>query len=149
VIDRVRAPERRPLWMWVAVPAAALLALLVLWPRGGEQRLTTPRMAVDIQLPSTVAAVHPGTPPDVTRPVAAAHDKTAAARRARAPAIEELPTVANANKVPPLAAPPPIAVGAVADGDATPIGDIAVDAMQIRALQVNPLSEAPGNRREE
>jgi hypothetical protein len=149
VVDRLSDPERRPMWMWLAVPAAAMLALLILWPRAGERTLVTPRAGADIPLPAGVAARHPETEPDVTRPIAAARQATARARRVRAAALEELPPVADAGRVAPLAAPPPIALGAIADGHQTPIDDIAVDPIQIRALQVNALSEAPANRREE
>jgi len=149
VIGRLSVPKRRSMWMWLAVPAAAALALLVLWPRAGERALVTPRMGVDIQLPAGVAIVHPATQPAVTHPVAAARERTPRARRVPAAAFEALPSVADANHVAPLAAPPPIALGAIADGHATPIGDIAVDPIQVRALQVNALSEAPETRREE
>jgi len=149
VMDRLGTSKPRPMWMWLTVPAVAALALLVLWPRAGERALVTTQAGVDIQLPVSVAAAHPGMQPDVTRPAAAARDQTARAGRVRAATLEELPPVADANHVAPLAAPPPIALGAIADGHATPIGDIAVDPIQIRALQVNALSEAPENRREE
>lgn len=149
VIDRVSAPTRRAVWVWLTVPAAALLALLVLWPRAGERALVTPRVGGDIQLPAAVAVGHPATLPNATRPVAAARKKAPRAARVRAAAIEALPPVADANKVAALAAPPPIAVAAIANGHATPIDEIAVDPIQIRALQVNALSGAPENRREE
>jgi len=151
VMDRLGTSKprpMRPMWMWLTVPAVAALALLVLWPRAGERALVTPQAGVDIQLPVSVAAAHPGMQPDVTRPAAAARDQTARAGRVRAATLEELPPVADPNPAAALAVPP-IALGALADGHATPIGDIAVDPIQIRALQVNALSEAPENRREE
>ena len=63
--------------------------------------------------------------------------------------IDEPLPVEDSQTLPALAVPSPIGVQTIAEGSATPIGDVAVMPIEIQALQVNALPEAPENRREE
>ncbi len=146
VVERVAAPRRRPTWAWFVVPAAAMLMLALLWPRSNEP-IVPSRAGTDYHLPSAItAAVPPTPPPPVRRPIREPERTT---RLVHATSIDERLPVEDSQTLPALVVPSPIGVQTIAEGSATPIGDVAVMPIEIRALQVNALPEAPENRREE
>ena len=145
VLERVAAPRRRLTWAWLVVPAAAALMLALLWPRSNE-RIVPSRTATDYHLPPAITAAVPPAAPPVRRPVREPERTT---RLVHATSVDERLPVEDSRTLPALAVPTPIGVQTIAEGSATPIGDVAVPPIEIRALQVNALPEAPENRREE
>jgi hypothetical protein len=125
-----------------------MLMVAVLWPRS-SQRILTSRPVTDYRLPAEIVAVaHPPPPPAIGRGVREPAPRPDG-RRAHATSIGDPLSADDSHVVPPLAAPSSIAVRTIPDSTGTPIGEIAVTQIEIRALQVNALPEAPDNRREE
>ena len=125
-----------------------MLMLAVLWPRP-SQRILTSRPVTDYRLPAEMVAVtHPPAPPTIGRGVREPASRPED-RRVHATSIEEPLSLDDSHAVAPLAAPSPLAVRTIPESTGTPIGEIAVTQIEIRALQVNALPEAPDNRREE
>jgi hypothetical protein len=144
VLQRIEAPRRALKWMWIAVPvaAAAMLALAVLRP--GLEPVATPRTGGDYRLSADASAdIQPV--PDTGAPQA-----QSTSRAARPQTGGDEPSQAeDEHRVPPLAGPPPIALQTIADGTATPVEAIGVAPLAVPALEVNPLADAPQERREE
>jgi hypothetical protein len=143
VLQRIEAPRRELRWIWIAVPvAAAMLALAVLRP--GLEPVATPGTGSDYRLSADASAdIQPV--PDTSAPQAHLISRTA-----RSQGGEEEPSLAeDEHRVPPLAGPPPIALPTIAHGTATPVEAIGVAPLAVPALEVNPLPDAPQERREE
>jgi hypothetical protein len=144
VLQRIETPRRELRWIWIAVPvaAAAVLALAVLRP--GPDPVATPRTGSDYRLNADASAgIQPA--PDTGAPQAYS---TARAARSQAGG-EESSQAEDEHHLPPLAGPPPIALQTIADGTATPVEAIGVAPLAVPALEVNPLADAPQERREE
>ena len=158
VLDRIGRPtdsfvpsafRRKAVWLAAPLAAAAILVLAVLMPSESGRPVEAPpqKAAGDVHLPS-VAVVRPA---PQSRPQAVV---AKAGRRApRAQQIVEGAMVPDAplveTAVEPLPGPAPLGVARLTGPPAPAVTDVGVAPIQVRALEVNALTETPRERREE
>lgn len=147
VLDRL-GPRRRPTWLWVAAAAAAAVLLFVVL-RPLSTNAPPVRAGIDhVQPLPAVKPIQAPTPhPQVL----------ASARPSQLPRVQprrggtanDVPDQEDASVVAPLAAPASIAVADIDTGASRRPGSLAVRPIEIPALDVSALTEAPEDRREE
>lgn len=152
VLDRIESPRRSLGWMWIAGPlaAAAILVLALLMPsESGRAPVAPPaRAANDVYLPpGPVVRRTPEPRPQIV--VAKAGTRPPRARQPIAAATLPADSAFEGAQVEALAGPDPIAIDRLAGPPAARVSDLGVLPIQIRALEVNALTETPRERREE
>lgn len=152
VLDRIESPRRSLGWTWIAGPlaAAAILVLAVLMPsESGRTPVAPPaRAASDVHLPpAPVVSYPPQTTPQVRTAKSGTHP-VRGERRVQAAVVAASGVFAD-SPIEALPGPAPLAVEPLT-GPATPtVRTVDVMPIQIRALEVNALTETPRERREE
>jgi len=141
---RVPRPRRR-LWVWTVAPAAvAAMLMVMLWPRSVPEPM---HHGSDYPLPIEKPAKAPRPP---AQPVAEAqpHESRQPGRFGTvAPGFA--PTLEDAPGVDPMAAPSPIVLTDIASGVSSVVSQIAVRPIEVPALEMNALPDAPDDRHEE
>jgi hypothetical protein len=139
-------------WTWVAAPlaAAAILVLAVLLPSESGRPVVAPppKVAGDVHLPTVPSAPRA---PQTRPPIVVAKTGTRPPRAQQSIAAAMLPADSpfEGARVEALAGPEPIAIDRLAGPPAPSVTDLGVAPIQIRALELNALTETPRERREE
>jgi hypothetical protein len=153
VVDRIRQPRRAFAWTWFAVPvaAAAAVVLAVVLQDGRDRAIAPPPaiVASDQHLPRPDSRA-PEPVPDVRpQPLASpAAPRVPRASQTISAAVVTEPDFQGV-RVEALAGPAPLAVARLAGPPPPAVATIDVAPIQIRALEVNALTETPRERREE
>ena len=146
----VSAFRRKAAWVAAPLAAAAILVLAVLMPsESGRPPVAPPaRAANDVYLPPTpVVRRAPEPRPHVV--LANAGTRPPRARQSIAAATLPADSPLEGAQVEALAGPHPIAIDRLAGPPPPSVSAVAVVPIQIRALEVNALTETPRERREE
>jgi hypothetical protein len=142
--------RRKAVWLAAPLAAAAILVLAVLMPsESGRAPVAPPaRAANDVYLPPRpVVRRTPEPRPQIV--VAKAGTRPPRARQPIAGATLPADSAFEGAQVEALAGPDPIAIDRLAGPPAARVSDLGVLPIQIRALEVNALTETPRERREE
>jgi hypothetical protein len=142
--------RRKAAWLAVPLVAAAILVLAVLMPSvSGRPPVAPPaRAANDVYLPPPpVARRAPEPRPQVV--VAKAGTRPPRARQSIAAAVLPPDWAFEGAQVAALAGPHPIAIDRLSGPPRPSVNDLGVAPIEIRALEVNALTETPRERREE
>src|SRR3954470_349126 len=141
VVARLEHRPRRAAWVWIALPAAAALVLMVvLFSRSPAVRPSIAISQVDVPPPQVTApaVVEQPTPQARSAPRPRPSATTHTAISGNAPDV-----TADEHAVEALPGPAPLALPTIGRGAATPVGTIEVAPIALEPLAVDPLSDTP------
>lgn len=156
VLDRLAEPRSpRWSWIWVAAPLAAaavvVLAVTIPWRRDLPVSAPPSRVAVDHRLPVTSGAAPVQVQPPLVATTAARAPGRSERRIRATAAVEDVvaePAIAG-SLIDALPGPGPLDVARLAAPAPPALRTIGVTPIEIRALEVNALTETSRERREE